>query len=89
MKYKIAETKTFLKKIDQPEIRRIYLKIIDFVYPVLRQNPFFGPNIKRLKGSYSEFHRYRIGNYRLFYRISDDSEIIYIVDIVHRHKAYE
>jgi len=41
-------------------------KITDFVYPQLRSNPFFWPNIKRLKGEFEDYYRYRIVNFRLF-----------------------
>ena len=60
MKYKIAKTKTFKKEIVEPRYRAIYGKIVDYVYPMLRNNPFFGPNIKRLKGNHNGLHcRYR------------------------------
>ena len=89
MTFSIAETETFSERINRPEFRRYYPKIKDYVYPILRRNPFFGPNIKRLKGEYSDFYRYRIGDYRLFYQISSKTVMVYIVDIEHRSRAYE
>ena len=86
--YTIAETETFLKKINKPEYKKIYSKINDYIYPILQQNPFFGLNIKRLKGNFSDYYRYRIGNYRLFYKISQNEVIIFIIDIDHRKDAY-
>jgi len=74
--YEIAETKTFEK-------------IKNFVYPQLRENPFYGNNIKKLKGELSEFYRYRIGNYRLFYFVEDDKRIVAIIDFKHRQNAYD
>jgi mRNA interferase RelE/StbE len=47
-KYKIAETDDFQKEIKNDKFRNLYRKITDFVYPQLRSNPFFGPNIKKL-----------------------------------------
>jgi mRNA interferase RelE/StbE len=68
--YRIAETDTFRKQLNKNrDYQRIYRKIRDYVYPLLRENPFFGPNIKHLRGDLSEFYRYRIGDYRLFYTI--------------------
>ncbi len=76
-KYKIAETETFEKKINT-------LK-----YPILRENPYFGPNIKKLKGEYRELYRYKIGEYRLFYKVSEETVIIFIIDIENRKDAYK
>lgn len=86
--YKIAETDTFAKKIRNPKYRPLYRKIHEYVYPILRANPFFGPNIKKLKGKYSEVYRYRIGDYRLFYTISEETVIVFIIDIEDRKDAY-
>ena len=89
MTFSITETETFSKLINRPEFCRYYPKIKDYVYPVLRRNPFFGPNIKRLKGEYSDFYRYRIGDYRLFYKISSKKVMVYVVDIEHRSRVFE
>ena len=87
-KYSIAETATFEKKTEKPEFKKLYSKIKDYVYPQLRLNPFFGPNIKRLKGNLSEYYRYRTETYRLFYKISQGKVLVFIIDITHRKDAY-
>ena len=84
-KYRIAETETFEKKIKSTK----YKKIKEYVYPILRKNPYFGSNIKKLKGNYKDLYRFRIGNYRLFYKISEDTVIVFIVDIETRKSAYK
>ena len=89
MKFRIAETETFRKRIAKPQFRRYYAKIRDYVYPILRNNPYFGPNIRRLKGDYAAFYRYRIGQQRLFYTVSADEVTVYVIDIEHRGKAYK
>ena len=86
--YKIAETDTFSKKIRSTKYASLYKKINDYVYPLLRINPFFGPNIKKLKGELKDIYRYRIGDYRLFYKISEETVIIFILDIEARKDAY-
>ena len=86
--YKIAETDTFSKKIRNTKYASLYKKINDYVYPLLRLNPFFGPNIKKLKGEFKDVYRYRIGNFRLFYKISEETVIIFILDIEARKDAY-
>ncbi len=86
--YQIAETKTFQKskkKID----KKLYAKIENFVYPQLKENPFSGTNIKKLKGDLEDYYRYRIGNYRLFYLIENEKLIIVVVDFKHRQKSYD
>ena len=87
--YKIAETETFEKKIKTLKYKNLYSKITDYVYPILRTNPFFGPNIKKLKGDFKEIYRFRIGDYRLFYKISEETVIVFIVDIESRKDAYQ
>jgi len=88
-KYIIAETEQFVKKIEEKKYNKLYRKITEYVYPLLRKNPHFGPNIKRLKGDLSEFYRYRLGNYRLFYKIDDEKVIVFIIDIADRKNAYK
>ena len=90
-KYKIFETDQFikdLKKIDNPNQRKIYGKIIKSIYPQIKMNPYIGRNIKKLKDYKPETWRYRIGDFRLFYEINDKDKIINITTIEHRSKAY-
>jgi mRNA interferase RelE/StbE len=87
--YKIAETETFEKKIKTLKYKNLYSKITDYVYPILRTNPYFGPNIKKLKGEYKDVYRFRIGDYRLFYKISEETVIVFIVNIESRKDAYQ
>ena len=87
--FKIGETETFIKRTEKREFRKIYVKIREYIYPQLRNNPYFGPNIKKLKGEYSGLYQYGIGNYRLFYEISKDEVIIYILEIENRKDAYK
>ena len=88
-KYKIAETDNFSQKISDRRFARIYSKITDYVYPQLRNNPFFGLNIKKLKGEFESLYRYRIGNYRIFYKIDNDKILVVIIDIDDRKDAYK
>ena len=71
----------------QPQF--LYKKIKEYIYPILRENPYFGSNIKKLKGEYKELYRYRIGDYRLFYKVSEETVIIFIIDIENRKDAYK
>jgi len=85
--YKIAETENFSKKISSKKYSHLYQKIYLDVYPILRSNPYFGGNIKKLKGEYKDIYRFRIGDYRLFYKIED--AMIFVIDIESRQDAYK
>lgn len=71
------------------EFRKLYKKIYDYIYPQLRRNPYFGHNIKKLKGDYADIYRYRIGNHRLFYTIEESKVTVFILDIADRKDAYK
>jgi len=88
-KYIIAETETFSKKINLNKFNRLYNKIFNDVYPILKNNPYYGTNIKKLKGEYKEIYRFRIGDYKLFYKINENESIIFIIDIENRQDAYK
>jgi len=87
-KFKIAETGTFSSKLSDAMYSRIYKKITDYVYPQLRENPFFGTNIKKLKGEFEGLYRYRVGKYRIFYKIDNDKIMVIMLDIDDRKDAY-
>ena len=89
--FKIFETDQFLKdleKLDKPEKMRLYSKILNTIYPQLKNNPYFGKNIKKLKAYNPDTCRYRIGSLRLFYEISDKEKIAYIITIEYRGSSY-
>jgi mRNA interferase RelE/StbE len=86
--FQIAEALTFQKKIESATYKRYYSKIKENIYPRLRDSPFFGPNIKRLKGEFKSIYRYRIGSYRVFYTIGSEKKIVFILDFTHRKDAY-
>lgn len=88
-KYKIAETESYTKKTNSRKYKALYQKILEDVYPILRDNPFFGGNIKKLKGEYKDVYRFRIGDFRLFYKIEDKESIVFVIDIENRKDAYK
>lgn len=60
-------------------------KILDTIES-LGQNP--RPNgYKKLVG-YSEFFRYRVGNYRIIYQIYDQVLLVSVVEVADRRDAY-
>ncbi len=89
--FKIFETNQFLKdlkKLDKPDQRKIYSKILDTVYSQIKNNLYFGKDIKKLQTYKPETWRYRIGSFRLFYEIDGKEKVISIITIEIRSKSY-
>ncbi|MFA6570024.1 MAG: type II toxin-antitoxin system mRNA interferase toxin, RelE/StbE family [Bacteroidota bacterium] len=86
--FQIAETENFSKKILKPEFKVLYNKIKSYVYPQLRKNPFFGLNIKKLKGEFKDVYRYRIADFRLFYTIVENKVLVIMLDLAKRKDSY-
>lgn len=91
LSYSIFESKEFGKKLAKfplPEQQFLEKKLQSYVYPQLKQEPFFGMNIRKLKGYTPETWRYRIGKYRVFYSIDTREHIVYLLTIDLRKDAY-
>jgi mRNA interferase RelE/StbE len=55
----------------------------------LESEPRHGNNVKRLKGEWSGYLRYRVGDWRVIYRIDDAANCVNVVVIAHRREVYE
>jgi len=55
---------------------------------VLKGNPFYGKNIKKLRGELEGRYRLRVGGYRIVYRVDELEKAVIIVDIRAREKIY-
>ena len=55
----------------------------------LEIDPRHGNNIKRLTGEWSGYLRYRVGDWRVIYRIDDSTNRVNVVVIGHRREIYE
>lgn len=89
--YRIFETEQFsvdLQKDFEGQGARIGKKLLGFVYPQLRKNPYFGKNIKKLKNYSPETWRYRVGGYRFFYEVDEAEKIVYMVAADARKDSY-
>jgi mRNA interferase RelE/StbE len=89
--YRIFETNEFIKRVSkfsQRDALFIQNKLFTYVYPQLKSEPRFGNNIKKLSGYKPETWRYRIGKYRLFFSINDQSKLVNILTIEVRKDAY-
>ena len=87
--FRIFETKEFKKAMARLGHPRFLQKKLDtYVYPQLRQGPYFGPNIRKLQGYEPGAWRYRIGPYRVFYTLDESERIVFILTIDDRKDAY-
>jgi len=89
--FRIFETAQFtddLERITPARRDKIALKLRTLVYPRLRDQPYFGANIKKLKGIAPETWRYRIGPYRFFYIVDDREKTVYMVAADTRQRSY-
>ena len=89
--FKIFETDQFLEDLNQDfsgQQERIKIKLHTYVYPQLKQQPYFGKHIKKLRGYTPETWRYRIGDYRFFYTIDEPKKIVFMITVDHRGSAY-
>jgi len=86
-KFKILETNQFLKDLEQyfsGQQERIKTKLVNYVYPQLKQNPFFGKNIKKLVNYKPDTWRYKISKYRFFYEIDNQNKIVFMISVDNR-----
>ena len=71
-----------LKRIQKPAVKRIESAI-----DALSENPR-PVGFKKLKGSYEDFCRIQIGDYRVIYSIEDKIQVVDIRQIGHRKDIY-
>ena len=89
--FQIFETDEFIKqlrKMSPADASRIQSKLKSDVYPQLKQDPFWGTNIRKLRGYSPNTWRYRINKFRLFYTVDNKENIIPILTIDFRRNAY-
>lgn len=64
-------------------------KKLDRCFSLLARDPRHHNNIKPLRGRFAGYLRFRLGEYRVVYRIDDASSQVIVVDIAHRKDVYE
>lgn len=55
----------------------------------LEAEPRSGNNVKRLSGTWAGYLRYRVGDWRVIYRIDEPRAAVRVLVIAHRKEAYE
>jgi len=87
--FRVFETNEFKKtlaRLGPPQF--LPKKLESYIYPQLRQGPYFGPNIRKLQGCTPVTWRYRTGPYRIFYSVDEVERIVFILTIDDRKDAY-
>ena len=77
-----------LVKLPELDRRRIQGKLETYAFPQLKQEPCFGPNIKKLRGYSPDTWRYRIGRFRLFYTVDTRERVVFMLTVERRRDAY-
>ena len=62
---------------------------LDRCFDILKVAPRDYPNIRPLKGTWTGHYRFRVGDYRVVYRIDDLGRIVVVAIIAHRSEVYE
>lgn len=91
-KFRIFETRQFISDLEEipgSQQERLRIKLETYIYPQLKQQPYFGKNIKKLVNYKPETWRYRIGDYRFFYEIEERRKIIFMISADLRGRAYK
>ncbi len=88
--YRIFESNQFSEDVLRisKSFPKIKIKLETFAYSQLRQNPYSGAQIKKLKGYTPPTWRYRVGVFRFFYEIDENSRVVFMIGADHRRDAY-
>ncbi|MGD0141286.1 MAG: type II toxin-antitoxin system RelE/ParE family toxin [Tepidisphaeraceae bacterium] len=78
------EAREFYSAADRPLARKL-----SRCFAVLEQSPRQYNNIKRLTGQKTGLWRFRVGDWRVVYRIDDQAKHVHVLIIAHRREVYE
>lgn len=62
---------------------------LDRCFVQLRRDPRRHGNIKALKGQWKSYLRYRVGDWRVVYRIDEAGKVVYVTDVANRREVYD
>lgn len=78
------EAQEFYAAADRPLVRKLARCFTALERESRRHN-----NIKRLTGELAGLFRYRVGDWRVVYRIDDGARRVLVLVIAHRREVYE
>jgi mRNA interferase RelE/StbE len=79
-----SEAQEFYSKADRPLARKLAR-----CFEQLELDPRKHNNIKRLAGDLIGLSRYRVGDWRVIFRIDDGANHVLVLVIAHRREVYE
>jgi mRNA interferase RelE/StbE len=79
-----TKAQKFYQKADRPLAQKLAK-----CFEQLEQEPHHHPNVKPLSGNLAGLYRYRVGDYRVIYRIDEQQRVVLVVIIAHRSEVYE
>ncbi len=79
-----ATAQQFYRKADKPLAKKLAR-----CFEQLEQEPRHHTNVKPLKGNLAGQYRYRVGDYRVIYRICEQQVHVLVLKIAHRKESYE
>ena len=83
MVFRLVLTKKVQKELERIDPR--YLPRIKAVLLSLQDDPYLG---KKLEGELADLRSYRIGPYRILYRVKQKELVILVITIGHRQGVY-
>jgi len=89
--YRIFETASFLEDLEAApasQRSRLAAKLNGYVYPFLRRAPREHPQARLLRDHHPETWRWRVGDWRVFYEIDDETRIVLMTALALRRHAY-
>ncbi len=86
-RYRIFEARGFLQDLShcpQRDRGRIERKLEETIYPILREEPHAGAQIRKLRDWQPETWRYRGGDWRCFYEIDEKDHVVMMIALKRR-----
>lgn len=78
------EARAFYAAADRPLARKLAR-----CFRQLECEPHRHGNIKRLSGELADLFRYRVGDWRVLYRVEDAANRVVVLVVAHRRDVYE
>jgi mRNA interferase RelE/StbE len=78
------EARSFYAEADRPLAQKLAR-----CFAQLERDPRRHNNIKRLAGQLAGLWRYRVGDWRVLYRVEDRTRQVHVLLIAHRSEIYE
>lgn len=89
--YRIFETESFLEDLaaaPASQRSRLVAKLNGYAYPFLRRAPRDHPQARLLRNYRPETWRWRMGDWRVFYQIDDETRVVLMTALALRRDAY-